>query len=452
MFQKRKTEKRKTITEYIIDESIKIAESVGSWWLTVIFLIIIGWLVGLQQQNILIQFYVPLTYTIFLSMFYCAPINGLLAGYLSDQIFVDNYRPVLANLSGALLFSLPIIFILTFLLCVFFSHKSIGFAVIFAAMTVSLSAVWITNNVMAILKLGRVAFITFSLGVIFSFLLNLITMRVFGLEGIFIALMLGFGAIAFIQYGYVVKGFYRGKVTISFTFLGRNPGALSKMSFFIFFNLALWIDKIVYWFMPQTSYQLDPLFRYSDYDYPFFVAFTIFSFSQFLTMRRLQELIKVPYAQFTDALFYNFPFSRLDEGKYNLILGYRKIFYSLVLVYGAIILMILFSISVGMIRLPWQNEYSFYLLLMSTLFLGIFLLNLLILQYMNQYKLLTWLCIWFFIFSGGFSILIIQLELPYDGLAFFIASMMSFIISSYYIDNLLGHWENVVIKGISENF
>jgi hypothetical protein len=50
------------------------------------------------------------------------------------------------------------------------------------------------------------------------------------------------------------------------------------------------------------------------------------------------------------------------------------------------------------------------------------------------------------------SALLPSSAVTYGSLSFFIASMMGFLISSYYIDSLLGHWENVVIKGISDNF
>ncbi len=439
-----------TITEAIIQEILRTADKVGAWWLTVLFLVFIAWMEQLLY-GLDVYFFIHFTYAIVLSMILSSPINGMLSFHLNEALFKKDYKEVLNSLTGALLLVMPMIFSIALLLFVSVSLKPFSHGLIFAALTTGLGALWIINNIMMILQLKRMIFFIYLLVLGLTFILILFTRYFFEIEYVLVLLIFGFSGIAFIQYGYIVKKYHRNeRLSASFSFFKKD--GLPVLLFFLFFNLGIWIDKILFWFMPQTTYPVDPLFRYSDYDYPFFVAFTILSLAQLLTLIRVNEYIKKPHKEFSEGLFHNFPLSMLDKGKIEIILGYRKIFYVLSFIYGALIMMIMLVVSLGLIELPWANPGVFQMLLIAILFLSLFSLNMLVLNYMNQNKLLAWLCFLFFLLNGLLTFLGIQLNIPYDGFGLLLSSMVVFFISYHFVEKILGHWEYVIIKEIINDF
>ncbi|MCW5211429.1 hypothetical protein VU04_00780 [Desulfobulbus sp. TB] len=458
-----------TLSELLIQEARRMLLSVGTWCSTILCLLIISVLAGFMEKvgsdepNAL-NFYIPLTYSVGLSMLITAPLNGLLSHRLAEELWKKNYEPLVNSLNAALTVLLPSIFILAFLMHQkWASSQVVGQGVIFAVLTVSMSALWICNNVMTLLHKDYGIIITFMLGLFLAILgTSLVSDQLQG-EGVLGVLSLGFTLTAFLQYGYIIKEYKNNWINPCYKFIRVNKENLMVFLFFIFFNFGMWIDKILYWFVDDSNKKLigvlgekkgveDQLFHYSDYDYPFFVVFTLFSISQFLILRKLKELLKKPQQGFSDGLFFNLPFKYLDKEKHNLILGYRKIMYSLFSIYGSIILIILFSVSVDMIPLPWHNPYVFHILLISTLILGIFFLNLIILQYTDQYKPVALLCGFFLLANGLGTFLTIKFYPDLQGLGFLIASFSTAVFSSIYVERILGRWEYVVIKNIANNF
>ena len=427
-----------TITEAIIQKILKAIDNVGAWWLTVLFLALIAWMEQLLYGQD-VYFFIHFTYAIVLSMILSSPVNGMLNFHLNEALFKKDYNEVLNSLTGAVLLVMPMIFSIALLLFVSVSLKPFSHGLIFAALTTGLGALWIINNIMMMLKLERLIFVNYLLALGLTFTFIFFTRDFFKIEYVLVLLILEFSGIAFIQYAYIFKIYHRNSI-LSYSFSFFKKDALPVLLFFLFFNLGFWIDKLLFWFMPETTHPVDSLFRYSDYDYPFFVAFTILSLAQLL-MRRVNEyIIKKPYI------------SMLDNGKKELISAYRKDFYSLIVLYGTLIMIIMLMVSQGFIQSPWINPYVFQIIIIATLFIGLFSLNILILDYLNQNKLLAWLSFLFFVLNGLLTFIGIKLNIPYDGFGLLFSSMLVFLLSYYFVENFLGHWEYVIIKDIADDF
>jgi len=457
-----------TLSELLVQEIHRILVSVGTWWSTIISLIVISVLAGFMSfseqghsSSNSLGFYIPLTYSVGLSMLITAPLNGLLSNRLRDDLYQGNYNPVPNALSAALTLLLPFVFILTLLLHLCFSSRSFEQGLVFAALTASMSTLWVCNNVMTLLQKDYEIIFTFFIGLFFAMTISFFIKGEFGNEGLLSALTLGFTLTSFMQYGLMLKQYKKNHIIPCYDFVKLNKKDINVFLFLTLLNSGMWIDKILYWFASNASGKLDNvdrMFRYSTYDYPFFVIFTLFSFSQFLILRKQKELLKDPQQAFSNGLFFNLPFKNLDKEKKNLIFGYRKIMYTLFSVYGSITLIILFSLYVGIFSLPWKNPFIFHILLISTLILGVFFLNLIILQYTDQYQPIAALCgLFFFLNTFGTFLTISPFEClsflnEYQGLGFLIASLVTTVVSSIYVEQILGCWEYVVIKNIANDF
>ncbi len=426
-----------TITEAIIQEILRSVDSVGAWWLTVLFLALIAWMEQLLYGQD-VYLFIHFTYAIVLSMILSSPINGMLNFHLNEALLKTDYKKILNSLTGAILLLLPMIFSIALLLFVSVSLKPFSHGLIFAALTTGLGALWIISNIMMMLKLERLIFVNYLLVLGLTFTFIFFTREFFKAEYVLVLLIFEISAIAFIQYAYILKIYHRNSIlSYSFSFLKIRKDGLAVLLFFLFFNLGIWIDNILFWFMPETTHPVDSLFRYSDYDYPFFLAFTILSLAQLL-MIHVKEYIKKPYI------------SMLDNGKEELISAYRKDFYSLIVLYGALIMIIM--LMEDFIQFPWINSDVFQIILIATLFIGLFSLNILILDYMNQNKLLAWLSFLFFVLNGLLTFIGIKLNIPYDGFGLLLSSILVFLLSYYFVEKFLGHWEYVIIKDIADDF
>ncbi|MCI5221163.1 MAG: hypothetical protein D3924_00415 [Candidatus Electrothrix sp. AR4] len=466
LFFNEKNEKEDTLSSLCSKEIWCAVLNVGTWWSTIVSLIFICLLMKITSDDAL-NFYVPLTYCVGLSMLISAPLNGLISDALSDDIFKEYYHTVLNTLTGALTIVLLLAFALTFLLHLCFSKQSYIDGLIFSVLTASMSALWVCINVMTVLKKKRGVLWSFWFGLTLTLILS-IGVRYFLLPLLHLTpetlsqvlsrltmaeLSLGFTLAAGIQYGYLFKTYQYGKMEPEYSWFRVTDKNKVVFFFFLFFNLGMWIDKILYWYWPDVGKKLNPeelFFRYSDYDTPFFWAFTLFSFCQLLILRRLEELLQEPQKSFYEGLNINLPFKHLDEKKQEFIAGYRKILNSIFFLYGPIVFMLLSSISMNFIELPWENPFVFHLLLIATLVLGIFFLNLIVLQYTDQYLLAMLLCAIFLLlnFAGTYLVIFFDLR-SYQGAGFLTASLVTTAISWYFVEHYLGRLEYVATKNIA---
>jgi len=437
-----------SLSEAVLQEFVHAIESTGSWWLTISFLIFIGWITGLATKAF--KVYIVLTFATVLSMFFSSFLNPTLSKYLSDKLFLRHYKDVCDNLCGAVIAGTLSSFSFSLVLALFFSNLPLNQKIIFSSLTSALTGVWITNNVMSILEEEKSAFFSFVIAFLLTFLFVIILGRN-KLNVFLTGITIGFASVFFSQLAFILKGYNRGEIIPCLSFLRIKEYFYETFSF-MFFILGIWIDKVVFWFMPSTACKIDSLFRYSKYDFPFFVSFTIFSFSQFLIFRSLKDAIRKPYENFINSVRYNLPLFRISQEKYNIISGYRKIFYSIIYIYGGITTIVLFAISAGIIDLPWKNPFVFHYLTMGTFFLAIFSFNYMMLQYLDQYRAVAQICFIFTLINGIGTYIGIKVGSEYNGLAFLFASFISACLSMGLVNKVLGRWEYEIFKESSKVF
>lgn len=442
---------RKTISQQVVHEASKAVQSIGTWWSTVVFLTLLAWAARLTLTGSY-AFYTIFTYAVVLSMLIAAPINAMTSNYLSDPIFLGDYHPVTSELTGALFVGTLLGFGLGFGLAFLFSSQALHVVLIFASLTSILTALWIVNNIMAILKKEKVEFIAFLIGFAIAYVLFLFIRRVDLLAAMLATVTTAFAITVFFEYAYIMKGFNRGRIEVTFNFLLKMSRGYIILAFF-FFTLGLWVDKIVFWFTPETAQPIDDLFRFSNYDWPFFVGFSIFSISHLLIFRNVQTLILDPYKEFTNSLAYNLPFKVLTEKKLQLIAGYRTVIDYVVQIYGPLLLLIFILTSFLKVEFPWKNPFTFHHILFATFFFSFYSINFILLQYIKCYKVLALTAFLFFAVNGSVTWLIIRTgQINLYGLGFAFASIAATLLSSAVIHRILGGWEYYIFEEVADDF
>jgi len=443
----------RSVAKAILEEISRAGELVGSWWLTVGILIIIGWILYLGLP-VITEFYCILTLSVVISMVITSPIATALGRYINDQVYRSNYHQIVEALTGASTITIVLNFIVSFILIFLFSKIFFNLKVLFCALTVSLSILWLSSNTMSVLEKERIALLGYGIGALialfFYFLFWAFCDKTkFYLSFLIIDFIIFSCITSIIHYTYIYRGLSSGPVFPYFNFFSKKYFFETLASFFI--TLGIWIDKIVFWFHPSTAHKIDPILRYSFYDYPFFIAFTCASFAQFLIFRNYKKLREI-YKNYTDALRYNYSFSYLYLAKMAFIQEWRQSIYRLIYIYGSFILIILFLIISGKIVLPWKNPFIFHYFLIGTLFFILFLFNSVILEYFQKFGCFFICSVLFCLLNFILSLLSINKDKIFWGTGFLGSAIIAGIFSLILVSRLLSRIEYESFKKVAIQF
>lgn len=249
--------------------------SSGPWVLSILGLVAIGIIsLNVVVPGVLItQFQVSVTYLILTSLVLTGFVQLSFTRWVSDRLFEQRRELILPNFAGVMAV-VNLLGGLAAVLAVFllFPQESVRYRVLMVAGFVTMCGVWITTIFMSGLKFYRTIVGLFAGGYAISVALAFV-LRGWGLEG----LLLGYIAGQFLMLSGMVFVVIRSFPTDRLIgFECFRPGAMlpSLIAVGALFNLAIWLDKIVFWFYPPTSQAvIGPLRASVIYDLPIFLAY-----------------------------------------------------------------------------------------------------------------------------------------------------------------------------------
>jgi len=436
---------RNTLSGAILREAVNVMEAVGPWFLTVLYLGIIGITVYVVHGTSPVFFYLLITYATALSLILSSPVHSMFTRSLADDIFLMRYQAITDGIITLCSLMIVISFGVGTLIVFPLSRVPFDLKISFVGMTTLLSLLWCISTTLSSLRKEKIFFMIFSLGIAVSLILFLVLrpadtkvlMAVFSLAPV-IPVALG-GA-------YIIKVYLRGAISIDLGFFRRS--GLVKLGLAIFFfSVGFWSDKFIFWYMLGKKDSIDTLFRYyTEYDIPFFVALVIMMIGSFLVYRGIKDKITRPYESFIFKISNNFPFSELALEKYNLVRGISYVSSSIVVFYGGIVIFILFLIYVDVVPIPWRNPFVFHYLLLGTIFFSLYFFCFLVLQYLDDYAALVVLNLIFLCVNAGGTVLSIHLGYEFHGTGFMAACIVSALVGFVMINAKMGGLEYEVFR------
>ncbi len=274
-FEIRKILKKKTLFSLMESYSYAGIVSSGPWLISMVSIFISGYLASkmLHNDHIVLAFMICVTYLIAFSLIITSFFQLSFTRFLADIIFEKKLKNVLPNTIGAVilnmfiggLFVVPMSFSL-------YKAQGFSFAVLFGFNFIVFCAIWIVNVVLSGLK--NYKFIAFSFFVSYLLIVALVyQIGMFGLFYLLLSFFIGQVLLLFLLIALVAKNFPSEK-TISFEFLREIKKYRYLVFSGFFLTISVWVDKILFWYMPQTSVQVVGLLRYSPiYDLPIFLAY-----------------------------------------------------------------------------------------------------------------------------------------------------------------------------------
>jgi uncharacterized membrane protein len=273
-FRLRSLMKENSFSGFMKAYSLSAVLSSGPWVLSILGIFLIG---ILNTENEIVpdfvgEFQISITYLMAMSLLVTSPLQLMFTRFISDKIYEEREEMILQNLLGAIVFISIVNGTLSALFVSIFFEQSFLYKVLFHIDFIVLSVNWIILVVLSSLKDFRGILIAFLLGYGVTVLAS-VCFKSYELEGLMAGFTLG-QCLLFATIWFLVLRANKNTWQVSFAFLKKDQIFISLAITGIFYNLAIWIDKFVFWFTPHTSKAIISPFRSSDlYDLPVFLAY-----------------------------------------------------------------------------------------------------------------------------------------------------------------------------------
>ncbi len=248
--------------------------SSGNWIVAVFSIFFFSQIANLMDigKDVLI-YQVLITYSVAISLIVSGPFQIMFTRYASDRIFEKEEERISPNYLSALLISGSVSFLTGLFLAPFlFKGEDINFRILFPFLLSTLSGLWISNSLLTGIK--RYGYIFFSF--LLSYSVIGVLMLAFIKKDLFLA-FLGFyigKSLLLCLLASKVLLTYPSKKLIDFDFLKKERAYYSLGIAGLFYNLGIWIDKLLFWFNPSTGTTLFSNLRISVlYDMPVILSY-----------------------------------------------------------------------------------------------------------------------------------------------------------------------------------
>lgn len=246
----------------------------GPWVLSILGVMLIGILalflkVSQEQIN---QFQITITYLMMVSLVLTGGLQLVFTRFVSDRLFERQHRIVMPNLLGAMIFCTIMAFVIGAPFALFAFSESMIFRLLLLSNFLVLCNLWMVVIFLSGMKAYRRIIRTLAWGYLIAVIAASL-LSVFALEGLLAGVLIGHSALLFALLYAVVRE-YPGDTLVRFDFLQRKKIYLSLFWMGLVYNVAVWADKLIFWFYPYTSEAvIGPLRASIIYDLPIFMAY-----------------------------------------------------------------------------------------------------------------------------------------------------------------------------------
>ncbi len=288
--------------------------SSGPWLLSIIGILLIGLLKteNSHTESFVQEFQISITYLMAFSLLLTSPLQLLFSRFIADKIYQKKEEQILPNLLGVILLVVIVSGLLAVFLLTTLFTAGIIYGVLMLTGFVILSVLWIIVIILSGLKAYTGVLFAFAIGYALTVIMSL-KLNVFGLEGLLTGFVIGQAVLLFILL-YIVLRSYSSNEFIAFDFLDTGQVYLSLAATGFLYNLAIWADKLIFWFNPHTSRTIIAPLRGSDlYDLPIFLAYLSILPGMAVFLIRMETDFAEKYETFYSAISGGQPLRKIIE-------------------------------------------------------------------------------------------------------------------------------------------
>lgn len=247
----------------------------GPWLISIFAISILALMVTAvpEYRQPIAQFQMSITYLIAGSLIFSGSVSNAFSRYASDQVFMNRSTYIISNLNGLMMIitTLGGVFAFFYVLY-FFPEQDLLYRCLLIGNFIVLSNSWVVITLLTALKdyqlILKIFFVSYGVIVGLGY-----SLRGFGLDGFMFSFLIGQLVLLLTLFFAVYKEYPTNSI-IDFHFLKKNSMFGLLICSGLFFNLAVWIDKFVFWYSPQTGYPVIGSFHASSlYDVPILIAY-----------------------------------------------------------------------------------------------------------------------------------------------------------------------------------
>jgi uncharacterized membrane protein len=360
--------------------------------------------------------------------------------FIADSLFKKQDKQVLPNFNGMLLvvisasgaFGLLAIFL-------FFSGMSMTYRLLMLSGFVILCAIWVATIFLSGMKQYKEIVVLFAIGysvTVFGALL----LRSKGMEGLLFGFVIGHFVLLFGMVTLTLRTFPLQDATIAFDFM--RPGAMyiSLVWAGFIYNLAVWADKLTFWFYPDTSQNIIGALRASlIYDFPIFLAYLAIIPGMAVFLVRIETDFVEYYEKFYDAVREGGSLDHIETMRDNMLFTVRQGLFEIVKIQAIAVLLVF---VLGERLLGWLGISTLYLPLLyidvvaaglQVVLLGV--LN--VFFYLDKRRIVVFLCLLFLITNILLTFLSLYLGAYYYGYGFALSLLITVLTGMYLLSRKL---------------
>ncbi|MFV8572081.1 exopolysaccharide Pel transporter PelG [Marinobacter sp. SBS5] len=452
-FELRRILKRDSLSSLIGAYGLASIISSGPWVLSVLGVMLIG-IVSLTlavRDLEIIQFLVSVTYLMAISLVLSGLFQHVFTRWVADRLYEKRNDLILPNLMGvlwlstvlALLGGLPAILFLL-------PDTSTLYKLLMLANFVVLCNLWPVTIFLSGMKSYYLIVVLFAVGYTTAIVAALLLSN-FGLEGLLGGLLLGHSLLLF-SFLFTIIRQYPSEKLIDFSFTRRSQIFPALIATGLLFNAAVWADKFIFWFHPDTSQHVIGTLRASAiYDLSIFLAYLAIIPGMAVFLVRMETDFSETYDRFYTAVREGDTLAHINGFRDEMVRVAQNGIYEICKV-QSFTLIVLFS---------WADEILAAIGI-STLYLPIFYIDLVsvsmqlillaiqnVLFYLDSRHINVSLCVIFFASNLIFTFLTIELGANFYGYGYagatFLSSVIGLALLSRKFDRL--EYETFMLQG-----
>jgi uncharacterized membrane protein len=415
----------------------------GPWLISIVSMLFIGFWAQHTHGDALVvtQFLASVTYLMSGSLILSSILQLMFVRFVADRLFEKKPEVVVPNMMGAMLVTT----------CVAGAAASVfvsvgfegvrAFRVLFVVAFVALCNVWVLSVLLSGMKAYRSVVLVFLGGYTINVLTGIALERL-GLAGYLAGFCIGHVVMLFAMLVLVFREYPCTKL-IAFDFLKRKNVFLELSVTGALFNLAVWVDKFIFWANPVTSEVLVGTIRYSVvYDVPVFIAYLSVVPGMAVFLVRIETDFAEAYDKFYTAVREGDSLAQLERLRNQLVEAARAGIYDIFRIQGltAAVLLLVGARVLALFRIPVFYEYLFKIDVIGVAFQVVLLGIFTILFYLDYRRLVLALCAFFAVANIGLSIASQMLGPRFYGFGFAVSAALTSLLSlgalSYKLDRL----------------
>jgi len=412
--------------------SYSIFISAGPWLFTILSLAGIS-IIGEQQTDaeVILYFRIIIIYNFAFSLVFSGPIILVATRYLADCTYAKTPQFV----PGLMLSTIGIVFIISLFMVLPFY----GYAVELGDDLLRLAAIsnyflvsmlWITTVFLSNLRNFISFSVIFLFGMSLAFAASIFLMsQEYGTVGLIWGFNFGLAVIIFTTIAKILSE-YPYRIIQPFSFVGyfRKYWELAVSG--LAYNAAIWIDKWVMWFAPESQVVANIMVYNPAYDFSMFFAYlTIVPAMAMFTVSAETGFFK-KYYSFINNIKNHAVYANIRKGHREIVWQLVKSARNIIVLQGAISVVVLFVAPqlIELNRGSIQQLAMFRFGVLGAFFHVLIMFISIILAYFDLRRLNMALHILFFVSNAVFTTVSLYMGTPYYGYGYFLSTIFTFLV------------------------